>query len=61
MQSGVVPASVVQSNVCLMPKKGDPAMVDNYRPISQRDNVFERLVFKHPFNHIQDNHLLSAL
>ena len=34
LQSGVVPASYKGSNVCPLPKKDDPAMVNNFRLIS---------------------------
>ena len=46
------------------PKKGDLSIVSNYRPISllnSESKLFERLVFKYLFNHLQDNNLLSSL
>ena len=64
LQSGIVSASYKESNVCPISKKGDPSIVSNYRPISllnSENKLFERIIFKHLFNHFQDNHLLSAL
>ena len=40
------------------------SVVSNYRPISllnTESKVFERIVFKYVFNHLQDNNLLSSL
>ena len=45
-------------------KKDDPSLVNNYRPISllnSEDKVFERLIFKHLYNHLRDNNVLSSL
>ena len=64
LQTGVVPTSYKEANVCPVPKTGDLSMVSNYRPISllnAEDKVFERLIFKYLFNHLQDNNLLSSL
>ncbi|MES9994334.1 MAG: reverse transcriptase family protein [Candidatus Thiodiazotropha sp.] len=64
LQTGMVPTSYKEANVCPVPKKGDLSMVSNYRPISllnAEDKVFERLIFKYLFNHLQDNNLLSSL
>ena len=61
---GIVPASYKEANVCSVPKTGDLSLVSNYRPISlinSEDKVLERLVFKHLFNHLVDNNLLSSL
>ena len=44
--------------------KGDSFAVSNYRPIlllNSGAKVFEKLVFKHSFNHLQDNNMLSSL
>ena len=46
------------------PKKGDLSFVSNHRPISllnSEDTVFERLVFKHLYNHLHDNNILTSL
>ena len=48
----------------LSPQKGDLSIVSNHRPISllkSESKVFERLVFKHVFNHLQNNNMLSTL
>ena len=45
-------------------KKGEMSVVSNYRPMSllnAESKVFERIVFKYLFNHLQDNKLLYSL
>ena len=45
-------------------QKDDPSLVSSYRPISllnSEDKVFEWIVFKHLFNHLQDNNVLTPL
>ena len=47
-----------------IPKKSDPSIIYNYRPISllySENTLFERLIFKHLFNHFQGNNLLSLI
>ena len=64
LRAGIVPSSFKEANVCPVPKKGDLTDVTNYRPISSlnsEDKVLERLVFKHLFNHLRGNNLLSSL
>ena len=64
LRMGIVPSSYKEANVCPIPKTGDLSLVSNYRPISllnSEDKVLERLVFKHLFNHLRDNSLLSSL
>ena len=59
-----VPVCFKIAHVCPVPKGGsDPSDVCNYRPISLLSNlnkVFERLVFKHLFNHLRDNNILTS-
>ena len=64
LHRGIVPSSYKEANVCPVPEKGDLSSVSNHRPISllnAENKVFERLVFKYLFNHLQDNNLLSSL
>ena len=61
---GIFPSSYKEAYVCPLPTTGDLSLVSNYRPISllnSEDKVLERLVFKHLFNHLRDNNLLSSL
>ena len=47
-----------------IPKKGDLSLVTNHRPVSLlnvESKVFERLVFKHLYNHLRDNNILTSL
>ena len=64
LHKGVVPVSYKEANVCLFPKNGDLSAVNKYRPISlpnSEDKFFERLVFKHLYNHLQTYSLFSSL
>ena len=64
LRTGLVPSSYKDANVCPVPKKGDLSVVSNHRPISllnSEDKVLERLVFKHFYNHLRDNNILSSL
>jgi hypothetical protein len=52
----------VSANVIPLYKKGDKANVHNYHPVSLLccvSKILERIVFKHVYNHIRDNNLLS--
>ena len=64
IHQGDVPVCFKIAHVCPVPKGGgDPSDVCNYRPISvlsNLDKVFERLVFKHLFNHLRDNNILTS-
>ena len=64
VHQGDVPISFKIAHVCPAPKGGgDASNVCNYRPISLLSNlhkVFERLVFKHLFNHLRDNNILTS-
>ncbi|MCG8113685.1 MAG: reverse transcriptase family protein [Candidatus Thiodiazotropha taylori] len=64
LQLGVFPPCYKDANVSPVPKKGDQAAVSNYRPISllnSESKLFEKLIFKHLFNHLQANNVLSSL
>ena len=62
--TGSVPSSYKEANICPVPKKGDLSVLSNHRPISllnSEDKVFERLIFEHFYNHLRDNNLFSSL
>ncbi|MCG8049353.1 MAG: reverse transcriptase domain-containing protein [Candidatus Thiodiazotropha endolucinida] len=64
LRTGSVPKFYKDANVCPVPKKGDPSLVSNYRPISllnSEDKLLEKLIFKYLYNHLRDNQLLSSL
>ena len=64
LRTGSFPTPYKEASVCPVPKKGDLSIVSNYRPISLLNSeckVFERLVFKYLFNHLQHNNLLTSL
>ena len=64
LSTGILPTSYKEANVCSVYKKDDPSLVSSYRPISllnSEDKVFERIVFKHLFYHLQDNNILTPL
>ena len=55
---GEFPEQWKLANVLPLFKKGDPHMVENYRPVSLLScisKVFERVIFKHVFNFLRDN------
>ena len=61
---GKFPSPYKDANVTPVHKKGDLSLVSNYRPISLLNSVaklFEKLVFKYLYNHLQDNNMLSSL
>ena len=62
--TGVFPSPYKEANASPVPKKGDLSVLSNNRPISLLNSEakhFERQVFKHLFNHFQDNNMLSSL
>ena len=64
LDKGVLPSSYKETNVCPIHKKDQISLVNNYRPISLLNaevKVFERLIFKHLFNHLQENSFLTSL
>lgn len=59
-----VPASWKEAHVTAIFKKGDASLPSNYRPISllnTMEKVFERLIFKHLFNHLNANRILTPV
>jgi hypothetical protein len=57
-----VPTAWKRANVVPIHKKNSRNIVDNYRPISLLSCVgklMERIIFKHLFNHVRDNKILS--
>ena len=64
LRLGIFPEIWKDALVCPIPKGGNSASVSNYRPVSLLsclEKVPERVVFKHLFNHFQDNDILSPL
>ena len=64
LRTGSFPRTWKDANVSPVPKKGDLSVLSNYRTISLLNTpskVFERLVFKHLFNHFRDNNILTSL
>ena len=64
LDKGVLPSSYNEANVCPIHKKDKRSLVNNYRPISLPNaevKVFERLIFKHLFNQLQENSFLTSL
>ena len=62
LKSAKVPSMWKEANVIPLYKKGDKASVNNYRPVSLLScvsKILERIVFKHVYNLIRDNNLLS--
>ena len=62
MRHKKVPKIWKQANVTPIYKKGDRSDPNNYRPISPLNTtskLLEKIVFKHIFNHLRDNHIIS--
>ena len=62
MRHKKVPKIWKQANVTPIYKKGDRSDPNNYRPISllnTTSKLLEKIVFKHIFNHLRDNHIIS--
>ena len=58
-----VPEIWEKAHVSPFPKTEDRSLVSNHRPISllsNVDKVFERVIFKHLYNHFLDNSILTA-
>ena len=64
IQAGIFPECWKFANVCPIHKNGDCSVPSNYRPVSllcTTDKVFERVIFKHLYNHFIDNKILTPL
>ena len=52
-----------KSNICLIHKKGDKQVINNYKPVSLLPicgKVFERLIFNSVYEYLEEHKLLSA-
>ena len=64
LQQSDVPDIWKRSHVCPVSKGGDISSLSNNRAISLLSNIdktFERIVFKHLYNHFHDNDILTPL
>ena len=62
LSTAKVPKSWKQANVIPIFKKGDKDDINNYRPVSILscvNKIMEKIVFKHVYNYIKDNNLIS--
>ena len=62
LNTSIFPSSWKISNVCPIFKSGDSAITSNYRPVSllnTMEKVFERIIFKHVFNHLNDTNFFT--
>lgn len=63
LQSGKMPTSWKEANVCPIFKSGDHSLTSNYRPISLLNTVnkvFEKVIFKHLYNFFRENNTISS-
>lgn len=63
LQTGIVPSTWKEANVCSIFKSGDASLVSNYRPISllsSLEKALEKNIFKHFFNFLQDNNIITS-
>ena len=64
LQTGVFPDTWKLSNVTPIDKGGNRSSPKNYRPVSllcNPEKLFERVVFKHLYNHLNENQILTPL
>ena len=62
LENGKFPDNWKKANVIPIHKKGDKDNVNNYRPVSILpivSKIFERIVFKHVYNYLHTNNLIS--
>ena len=62
--NGIFPSNWKKANVLPLHKKSSNQYADNYRPVSLlcilgKIPVFERIIFKHVYNHFWENSLIS--
>ena len=63
LSTAKVPLKWKQANVIPIFKKGEKSDVNNYRPVSLLscvNKIMEKIVFKHVYNYIRDNNLISS-
>ena len=64
LSTGHFPVPWKDANLSPVPKKDDLSLLTNHRPISllnSESKLFEHLVFKHLYNHLHDNSILTLL
>ena len=64
LRTGNFPACWKVSHICPIHKSGDRSVPSNYRPVSllcTPEKSFERAVFKHFYNHLHNNNILTSL
>ena len=62
LHKGMLPSVYKEAIICPIHKNDDKSLVNNYQPISLLDaeaKKFERPNFKHIFNHMQENNILT--
>ena len=62
LECGIIPKIWKKANVIPIHKKESKSILSNYRPVSLLSvliKIMERIIFKHLYNHFQDNFLLS--
>ena len=62
LNTSIFPSSWKISNVFPIFKSGDSAITSNYRPVSllnTMEKVFESIIFKHVFNHLNDTNFFT--
>ena len=63
LSKGIFPSNWKKANILPLHKKLSKPNADNYHPVSllcTLGKIFERIVFKHVYNHFMDNKLISS-